>query len=472
MLLSAVLTLVLPAAAVDEVGTYAASTRYVTLLQDDWYLWFQVHYPAASEDDDAEPDLSGGPYPVLLFFHGYLGQAWMYETACDSLASMGFVVVNMDNETHPAMDPYLLAEYGVDAMAWVADESATSGAWLHGMADDREWAVMGHSMGGIAMAATVDLEPRVSLVTGFAPYRDADYRWDAYADYDGVALLVGGDRDDTSTAAVIRTWYDDMDAPARAVWATVSGAGHQAITDIEFEEYELSDAEQLASNLDLAEAFVLAERTLDEDRYDALVCAPSYALTEAVANAAQPAMSVVAEADDDLRVGLVGKAGQDVRIYAGPGPGRGSTPDGVVGLAGPVEVARVSLAGGAACTDVALPPELAGIAWIQAVFVDESRGTFGRIVDVFGTGGAPGDTGADTGDGDSGDTQDTDLGDTDAVGGDPVPSDGSGCGGCATGGAPSAGVAAALAAAAIRRRRTDTTENARDVGGRSRYGAA
>ncbi len=55
-----------------------------------------IHFPAVAKNGQAVPDLSGAPYRGAAFLHGYLGSAWMYNEACDHLASMGMVVVNMD----------------------------------------------------------------------------------------------------------------------------------------------------------------------------------------------------------------------------------------------------------------------------------------------------------------------------------------------------------------------------------------
>jgi dienelactone hydrolase len=437
-------------ASAASVGEHTSSTWYETITDSDGNtIWFQIHYPSTHPEYGAEADPSRGPFPVVGFMHGYLGQAWMYQSACDAIASMGFVVVNMDTETHAWMDPYLLADYTQTAMEWVDARSADPDHWLHGMADpDAPWAVMGHSMGGIAVASLADQSPRVDLAVGFAPYRDADYLWDAYADFDGAALMIGGDQDETSTPDIVSDWLADIDAPTRGLFTLVDGAGHQAVTDIEFEEADLSEAEQLSVNIDLAASFLQAERFGDEQAYDGLVCAPPAPLAGLEARGTTPATAAVASTDTDVRVSLVGAAGDVVALYGGLGPGRGTTPDGVVGIGSPVELTRISLPDGATCVELALPPELAGAAWVQAVHVREGGNVFARIIDVFGTGGVP------AGSGDTGARDTADDGWGDDLPADDTGDSGGGCG-CDTGagGAGAAWVGLAALAALRRGRR-------------------
>lgn len=227
---------------------------------------------------------------------------------------MGYVVVNMDTETHAWMDPYALADYTQTALEWVEARSAEPDHWLRGMAADAPWTVMGHSMGGIAMASLVDQSERVDVAVGFAPYRDGDYLWDAYAAYGGVAFMIGGDEDETSTQEIVSGWLDDVDAPARGLYALVKGAGHQAVTDIELEPAALSDAEQLAVSIGLASSFLLAERFDDEQAYDALVCGPPTPLAALTARGTIPATSAVALEDGRLRLALVGAPGDEAVV--------------------------------------------------------------------------------------------------------------------------------------------------------------
>ena len=385
--------LALAPAAAAPVGTFPTATWYETVYTDSGdTIWFQVHYPALSATTGADADPSAGPYPVALMMHGYLGQAWMYQTVCDAVASMGVVVLNLDTETHPWMDPYVLADDTQVAHDWLEEQSAMPGSWLAGMADGGPRIAMSQSMGGIAMARLVELNPRVETVIGFNPYRDGDYLWDAYVDFAGAGLFLTGDEDTTSTPEIVRAWFDDVDHPRRGLFAVMQGAGHQAATDIELEPATLSDAAQLEATVTVATAFLAAEVFGDEAQYDTLVCSSPQPWTELAANASLPASAAEAVSDSALRMGLVGASGQIAVVYGGTGPGDGETASGNSGLRLPEEIGRIELPDGVACVDLTLPPALAGVAWVQVAYTGADT-VWGRPIDVFETGAAPVDTG-------------------------------------------------------------------------------
>ncbi len=383
------------AAALD---TYTTSMRYERIADGEGNpIWLQVHYPALSDEDGAEPDPAGGPYPLAAMIHGYMGQAWMYDTACDAFASMGLVVVNMDTETHPWMDPYALAAYTQAAMTWAEAGSAQHGHWLEGMVSGDPWLAMGHSMGGISVASLVELEPRVETVIGFSPYRDEDYQWDAYRSFTGAALMLTGNQDTTSPPDLVQqAWFEDLDAPTRGLYGVMHGTGHQAITDIEFHPEELSDAEQLEVSIELAGAFIEAQVFRAEDRYHTLLCTPPTPWDAQASRGSLPASSAEDESETELRVGVAGQAGWTAVVYAGLGPGRTDTEYGRIELREAVELTRVELPEGVACIGATLAEGYAGLAWVQVAFVEGDEVSTGRTIDVFGTGAEPLDTG-DTG---------------------------------------------------------------------------
>jgi hypothetical protein len=435
------LSLLAAIATADELGSFVSSEWYETIQDDDGdTIWFQLHYPAVSDDYGADADPSGGPYPLAVLIHGYMGSAWMYDTAADAFASMGFVVVNMDTETHAWMDPWALAEYSHTAGRWVEGHSEDPEHWLAGMVDQGAWTLMAHSLGNVSMASLAELEPRVSTVLGYAPYRDEHYTDDFYTDFGGSALFLGGNEDTTSPPPVVQSWFADLDAPARGLWLQVHGTGHQAITDIEFHPEELSDAQQLGAMIELSGAFLMSEVWGAEDRLDTQLCYQTWELDERWSHSIQPGTSVSVLADDRLRLGLASRSGHEAVIYGGPGPGRTATEHGEIELRAAEELDRVALDSGAACTELTLPEELAGLAWLQVAYASNEDVVLGRRIDVFETGAEPLDTG-DTGlaPGDS-DPPPSDTGDSpppgdseqhEDTGSRSQPDDG-GCAGCAS----------------------------------------
>lgn len=339
-------------AAAAPVGTFPTATWYETVYTDSGdTIWFQVHDPAEGASTGADADPSAGPDPVAILMHGYLGQAWMYQSDCDAVASMGVVVLNLDTKTTPWMDPYALADDARAAHDWLEEQSAMPSAWLAGMADEGP---------RIAMARLVELNPRVEVGVGFNPYREAGCLSDAYVDFRGAGLFLTGDEDPTSTPEIVRAWFDDLDQPRRGLFAVMQGAGHAAATDIDLEPATLSDADQLAATIGVATAFLEAEVFEVEPRYDTLVCSPPRPGAALEARSNHPATSVAGMGAAALRVGLVGAPGQTAIVYGGTGPGSGATAQGSSGLRLPEEIGRFELpAGLPVSTSPCLPPSLA-----------------------------------------------------------------------------------------------------------------
>ncbi|MBP7961487.1 MAG: alpha/beta fold hydrolase [Caldilineaceae bacterium] len=115
-----------PPYAID--GPYAVGVRYFTIpaeSENDRELTASVWYPALNPDGetgemiyeqqfqpgeippfsvlghglmDAEPDLSGGPYPLIVYSHAHWSMAQEVPYFTEHLASRGFVVISADHE--------------------------------------------------------------------------------------------------------------------------------------------------------------------------------------------------------------------------------------------------------------------------------------------------------------------------------------------------------------------------------------
>mgnify|MGYP001148224085 CR=1 FL=1 len=105
---------------------------------------------------DAEPDLSGGPYPLVIVSHGFPGSRFMMTYLTENLASKGYVVVAIDHTDSTFRDTKTFASTLLNRpldILFVVDEVATLGAadgdgFLAGLVDAENTALIGYSMGG------------------------------------------------------------------------------------------------------------------------------------------------------------------------------------------------------------------------------------------------------------------------------------------------------------------------------------
>ena len=121
-----------------------------------------VHYPAESAGPEAPP--LAGPFPTVVFGHGFVMSGGDYTTFIDALVSADFVVIAVDSETGFAPDH---AEFGLD-LAYVADAASGQIPLLPTQLDDRV-AIGGHSMGGGAAWLGAVSSIHADALFGLAP---------------------------------------------------------------------------------------------------------------------------------------------------------------------------------------------------------------------------------------------------------------------------------------------------------------
>ncbi len=185
---------------------------------------------------DAQPDRTGGPYPLVIISHGYPGNRYLLSHLGENLATKGYVVVSIDHtdstyRTRGAF-PSTLVNRSLDqlfVLRFMADLGNSEGP-LQGLIDSSRVGLIGYSMGGYgavitsgggvteeavssaAPASTLAVhragssehlshfDSRIKAVVGFAPWGMERGFWDP----DGLAgiriptLLVAGSADDVS----------------------------------------------------------------------------------------------------------------------------------------------------------------------------------------------------------------------------------------------------------------------------------
>ena len=104
------------------------------------------------------PASTKGPYPIVLFSHGYGGERLYYSNLLTGIASWGYVVVSADylerglaaqafkvTATPTAAEDSAVMQ---SSLAAVDRASADPSSPLHGVADPQRVAAVGHSAGG------------------------------------------------------------------------------------------------------------------------------------------------------------------------------------------------------------------------------------------------------------------------------------------------------------------------------------
>ncbi len=191
---------------------------------------------------DAEPDPSGGAYPLVIVSHGYPGSRLLLTYLTENLASKGYVVVAIDHTESTYSDlaafPSTLLNRPLDDL-FVLNEmdrlsAKTGNTFLSGLLNADNTALIGYSMGGYGALNAVGagfspqalklfgqmasgsnaLEPRtmnspaykptldsrIKAVVAFAPWGMERGVWDA-AGLAGLTLptlFVAGSKDDVS----------------------------------------------------------------------------------------------------------------------------------------------------------------------------------------------------------------------------------------------------------------------------------
>jgi dienelactone hydrolase len=156
-----------------------------------------VTYPVtdAAWGDDPGVPLPGGPWPVVIFGHGYLAPVELYLPTLRSLATKGFITVAPRSAGELFPDHAAFAADLRAVIDWLEAENATPGSWLAGAVDLDAIAVSGHSMGGGASLLAAAADPRIRAVAPLAPAETRPSSIEAAASITVPTLLIAAELD-------------------------------------------------------------------------------------------------------------------------------------------------------------------------------------------------------------------------------------------------------------------------------------
>ncbi len=179
------------------------------------------------------PASSRGPFPIVLFSHGFGASRLYYSHLLTGIASWGFVVVSADylergllaQATHPDVPSTPARDLTTMFSSLSATETASTdpSSPLRGVANPHKVAAVGHSAGGeTAFDALKD--PRVAVAVGWAPVGPSG------SPSRKPAMIIGAQGDIALKPATLSHEFKTFPGPTRFV--EISGEGHDTYTDI------------------------------------------------------------------------------------------------------------------------------------------------------------------------------------------------------------------------------------------------
>lgn len=196
-------------------GPYWVGARDYFVPEGDGHFWVTVWYPALNPEGlaeeiiypvsqeekiaqgipedlellstghalaNADPDLSNGPYPVVVYSPGLGTWRQSTSTMLEHLASQGFVVMAMEHRGETVEGFWEGAYYRpAETLLTIqfADQLTADGGELAGLIDVDRLAVMGHSSGGWTALIGGGAQMNLSGCPGFTSENpDAVWTWD------------------------------------------------------------------------------------------------------------------------------------------------------------------------------------------------------------------------------------------------------------------------------------------------------
>ncbi|MFH1434177.1 MAG: hypothetical protein ABIJ56_00540 [Pseudomonadota bacterium] len=153
----------------DELGPYIVGTIDDTFHDTQWGEYaVTVYFPADYEGTDLVPAREDGPFPPVVFVHGYMGNIDSNEWLGWHLASWGYVTALLGVPNSMRFDPQQWADGIMDAIDYLIEKNE-AGFALEGMIDEENIGAAGHSMGAMGAILAVSQDERIDACVPMAP---------------------------------------------------------------------------------------------------------------------------------------------------------------------------------------------------------------------------------------------------------------------------------------------------------------
>jgi predicted dienelactone hydrolase len=209
----------------------------------------EIWYPTASggqspDARDAALDAGGGPYPLIVFAHGFTSSRVQSSQYTRHLASRGYVVASPDFPSSNGGAPGGPRLRGVveqpGDVSFVIDQliarDAEAGWPLAGGIDFERIGLTGHSLGGLTTLLTVygvDADPRIDAALPISP-PGCFFSETSAGDVMTPMMVMGGSEELIVDPVSIRRAYDISNPPR--YWVEVGGADHIKFADVDIND--------------------------------------------------------------------------------------------------------------------------------------------------------------------------------------------------------------------------------------------
>lgn len=199
------------------------------------------------------PASDDGPFPLVLFAHGFGAYPTEYQTILTHLASWGFVVAGPDFDERgliaafagggappTSLDPAAAeaaAQARVESEALImsqarellAAESTEPGGLLEGVVDATNVGTAGHSAGVTSAVAAASSDPNVKTFVAMSGGR-APGASTALPTPDVPGMVMTGGQDQVASLENVTAFYESLNPPKRLV--VIDDAGHNSFNDL------------------------------------------------------------------------------------------------------------------------------------------------------------------------------------------------------------------------------------------------